>query len=720
MEFLVSWLADYVDLGPDIELEVDSGGRHFMRTVRTEGRAEISKLRDELTSLGLSVEAVPISMFGTEQELKLDVEVTSNRPDCMNHFGLAREIAVKRKQALRKAVFPFTESLPRGGPKISVKLEDPEGCPRFTARVIRGVRIGSSPEWLVRRLEAIGSRSINNVVDATNLCLWETGQPMHAYDLETIPEGEIRVRRARAGEKLTTLDGKERELDTEVLVIADRGRAIGLAGIMGGLDTELTARTSAVLLESAHFDRRRIRIGAKRLGLHTDASHRFERGADYGVCEEASRRCAALIAEIAGGTIEAGAVDAQGPRPEPVGWRLSGPELERFGGVAVPDSEIERILSGLGFAPRRVGERLWEGEVPSWREIDFEPRRAPVDDGETRARREAWRQDLFEEVLRHVGFEGIPSTLPAIGGVDPGVNAEHDRRDRLRDRLVGFGYAEAIHYAFGKRSWDRELPRLVGTGDPIALANPLSELFAVMRRSLVPGLVTAGEFNSHRGARGVKLFESGHLFPGGDAAEVEALALVCGGTLGGEWDHHLEAELLALKGEVEAVFADLGVVAEVAPAAFPGIIPGSGAVWTLSGVTIGYLGQVGATDSAFPLFAAEILLDRLPSGRERIRIEPPSRFPGIEVDLTLKHPLAVSWGELEMAIRAEPVPDLASLALKARYQGAGVPAGAVATTVTFQYVSAERSLTQDEVNARHAPVVAALEARFGIAREEKR
>ena len=175
--------------------------------------------------------------------------------------------------------------------------------------MIRGVKIGPSPDWLVRRLNAIGSRSINNVVDATNFCLWESGQPLHAYDLATIPGGELTVRRARAGEKLTTLDGKERELDPEILVIADRTRAVGLGGIMGGLDTEVTARTTDILLEAAHFDRRRVRVSAKRLGMHTDASHRFERGADFAACDDASRRCAALIVEIAGGTIEGPGVD---------------------------------------------------------------------------------------------------------------------------------------------------------------------------------------------------------------------------------------------------------------------------------------------------------------------------------------------------------------------------------------------------------------------------
>ena len=694
MKFSYAWLAEYVKL-PEIS------------------PVAVEQLANDLTSVGLSLEGHEL-LAG---DAVLDVEVTSNRPDCMNHLGLAREIAVKRGTPLRPPVFSWTESLSPNGPHASVQIEDAEGCPRFTLRILRGVKIGPSPEWLVRRLEAIGSRSINNVVDATNFCLWESGQPLHAYDLATVPGGELVARRARSGEKLVTLDGKERELAPEVLVIADRARVVGLAGIMGGLDTEVTSQTTDVLLEAAHFDRRRIRIGAKRLGMHTDASHRFERGADFEACAEASRRCAALIAEIAGGTIEGPGVDVVAVRPAAVAWQMSGPELERFGGTAVADAEIERILGGLGFSPRRVGERLWEGSVPGWREVDFEPRqdRLPA--------RVAWRQDLFEEVWRQAGLDAIPATLPALGGVDSGVNPEHDRRDRLRDRLVGFGYAEAIHYAFGARRGDSEYPRLVGAGDPIALANPLSELYAVMRRSLVPNLAAAAEFNANRGARGVRLFESGHLFPGGASPEVEALALVAGGFDGGLWDRRAECDLFGLKGEIEALLAELGVEPEVAPGEFPGVTPGTGAALRFAGEEIGWLGRLQNFEGPFALFAAELRLDRLPLARGRFRVEPPSRFPGIDVDFTLTHALELPWRELSAAISSERVEDLARFALKDRYQGKGIPSGAVATTIAFHYNAPERSLTQEEVNVRHQTLAGNLERRFGVDRtgaEDKR
>ena len=256
----------------------------------------------------------------------------------------------------------------------------------------------------------------------------------------------------------------------------------------------------------------------------------------------------------------------------------------------------------------------------------------------------------------------------------------------------------------------------MGEGEPIALANPLSELYAVMRRSLVPNLVAAAEWNANRGARGVRLFESGHLFPGGAASEVEALALVAGGDNGGPWDRRAESDLLALKGEIEALFAELGVKAEVVAADLPGVAQGTGARWTLGGETIGWFGRLQAFDAAFPLFAAELLVDRLPLQRERIRVEPPSRFPGIDADFTLTHALDLPWRELATAIREARVADLARFSLKDRYQGAGIPAGAVATTIAFHYNAPERSLTQEEVNGRHQALAAGLERRFGVDR----
>ena len=720
MKFLVSWLADYVRLGDGLSYSLDDRGRHVLPSLTEAERQNAFQLGERLTAVGLAVEDYPIAMLGTDQEPLLDVDVTSNRPDAMCYVGLARELAVALDTPLRKPESTAYATEVTDGGSGSVLLEDPEGCPRYVARRIRGVKVGPSPAWLVRRLEAIGARSINNVVDATNFVLWETGQPLHAFDFATIQpagHGEIRVRRARGGERLVTLDGKERALDAEVLVIADRARPIALAGVMGGLATEVTARTTDVLLESAHFDRRRVRIGAKRLALHTDASHRFERGVDFELCDEASRRCAALIVELAGGEIVESAIDAVASRPARVEWTLDAPKLERFAGVELADGEIERILSGLGFEPERTGPRSWHGTVPSWRAVDFEPRRTGASAGR------AYPQDVYEEVLRHVGYARIPATLPTIGGIDAGLNPEHERAARARDRFAAMGFAESIHYAFQPLEWDGRWPALERKGEPLLLANPLSERYAALRRSLVPNLVAAAESNANRGASGVRLFEVGHLFPGGEAPEIEALAWVAGGDEGGKWDGISAADLFAAKGAGEALLDELGeCVPEASPAEFPGIAAGTGGAWRdASGELVGWFGRVESAEVPFPLFAGEISLDRLPAKRARRAVVSPPRLPGISADLTLTHALTLPWSELERAIRAAAgecgaVELLAGFRLKERYQGAGVPEGAIATTITFDYHGGDRSLTQEEVNARHAALQAELERRYGVAR----
>lgn len=718
MEFSVSWLADYVDLGTVEGLEARADGRHAFRATSAATRSALSHLGERLTQVGLAVEAYPIGRVeGTdgleEQEPLLDVEVTSNRPDCMCHFGLARELALALDRSLHRPSSPIYGASTTDGTGGNVVLEEPEGCPRYVARVIRGVSVGPSPAWLVRRLRSIGLRSINNVVDATNFVLWELGQPLHAFDLATIPGGEIRVRRARPGERLTTLDGEERELDPEVLVIADRERAIALAGILGGLVTEVTSSTSDVLLESAHFDRRRVRIGAKRLALHTDASHRFERGADPEICDEASRRCAALIVELAGGRVEEPAVDALARPHRRTSWRLEQSALDRFAGVEVPAGEVERILRALELGPRAVTAGVWEGEVPGFRDADFEPRRVPRSG---RPPREAHAQDVYEEVLRHWGLERVPSTLPRLPGVDEGASPAWSRRLRVTDLLAGFGLAEGVHFAFHAFEADRELPAL-GGGEPLALENPLSERYAVLRRSLVPNLLAAAEYNLNRGAEAVGLFETGRLFPGAGEEEVEAVALVVGGRPGNAWDRRPEVDLFDLKGHVEALLAELRIEARFAPAGkLPGVVPGTGARVATAGGEIGWLGRLVREGAGPALFAAEVWLDRLPDPPGRRAVEPPPRFPAVEADLTLLHAVELPWEELAAAIESLRGEHLASFALKDRYQGRGVPEGAVATTVGFRYQAAERSLSQDEVNEWHARLSGELERRYGRTR----
>ncbi len=688
MKFSLSWLADYVDLPADPQ-----------------------ELAKRLTAAGLAVEGVS----SHEGETLFDVDVTTNRPDCMNHFGLAREIAVLYGRPLRRPAATPVEGAERTAGAARVEVADPEGCPRLAARVVHGVRIGPSPEWLRRRLEAIGLRSINNVVDVTNFILWELGQPLHAYDLAKLAGNTLVARRARPGERLTTLDGVERALDPEMLVIADAERAVGVAGVMGGADSEVTDETRDLLIESAHFDPQRVRVAARRLNLHTDACHRFERGSDPGICAEAAARAAALIVEVAGGSVLAGALDVQA---EGRSWhrhgRLDLARLDAFAGAEVPPADAERWLAGLGFDVDRAGSGnsgTWGITVPSWRYFDFQPRPEPPHD--------VYPQDLYEEVLRIYGFDRIPAALPSLAGADAPKAPNQLRRERVRNQLAASGYVETIHFAFLDPARDSAFPSLRPAAVPLRLANPLSEQYSVLRRSLAPNLVETARFNQRRGLAAVRMFEIANVFYARAAGELpdepEHVALVCGGRVGNPWQREMELDLFDLKGTVEALAADLGVSFEVRAAELPGLLAGNAAELLQAGEVVGWFGRV-AEEEGYPLFVAELATAALATAANADpsrAITIPSRYPGISADFTLTHALTVPWAEIDRTIHELAPPDLVSWELKERYRGAGVPAGAVNTTLSFNYNARERSLTQGEVNARQGALVRELESRFG-------
>jgi phenylalanyl-tRNA synthetase beta chain len=452
---------------------------------------------------------------------------------------------------------------------------------------------------------------------------------------------------------------------------------------------------------------------------------------------------------VAGGEVLAGAIDVRAAAP-PAGRRwpprgtLRLADLEAFAGVEIAAADVERWLGGLGFGLEPVpetGGEAWEVTAPSWRWYDVEP--GP--DGAV------YPADFYEEVLRHLGFDEVPSALPLLSGSDGSRTGEQRRRDGIRDRLAAAGFAEAIHYAFQTREADAAvpvalhraagLPEAVAEAPPLGLANPLSERYAVMRRSLVPNLVDTARFNRRRGADAVRLFEIGHLFfdlalvaatgrDGLPVEEVEAVALVAGGAVGTPWSRRFELDLFDLKGAAEELVASLGGELVARPAELAGVVPGTGAEFLVRDAgaaadgeprPAGWMGRVDdpAEDPA-PLFAVELATAALGGERGPVPVDPPSKFPGIEADLTLTHPLAVPWAELEAAIEANRPADLAAYGLKDRYAGRGVPAGAVNTTLGFHYVSPERSLTQDEVNERQRRLAEELERRFGLSAETAR
>ena len=720
MRFSCEWLARYVDLPDPVELSL------------------------QLTSAGLAVEQIE----RRGDDTIFDVEVTTNRPDAMCHLGLAREIATILDRPLAAPA-----GAPEGGGAsgastaevISVEIEEPELCPRFVCRAVRGVKVGPSPEWLRRALESIGLRSISNVVDVTNFVLWEMGQPLHAYDLAKLGGGRIVVRRAKDRERLKTLDGAERTLDPEILVIADAEVPVGVGGVMGGYDSEVTADTVDLLIEGAHFDRTAVRQASRKLNLKTDASHRFERGADLEACRAGVDRAARLIAEIAGGEVLAGAVDVRPGRRLPRRGRLDHDKLEAFCGARISPESVERWLVGLGFSPRAAGSEsgrgpAWEVEVPSWRYFDFAPRpaEAPEDGSE-----EIYPADLYEEILRLYGFDPVAPTLPALSGSDAPKNPILARRARIQDRLAACGLAETVQYSFIDPRDEAELPLLAPEGVAVPLVNPLSERLAVMRRSLLPGLVETARFNRRRGASSVRLFEVARVYfrepgqatdDGSLPLQPERIGIVVGGRVGTPWEHQVDLDFFDLKGAIETVGEEFGVTFAFRPATPHGLVPGLAAEILVEGRVVGVTGRL-AGEEGYPLFVAEIEADALQPEAEDflarggaadeksaadasaaaagLAVEAPSRFPGIAADATITHSLSVAWEQIAAALDELAPEGLVSYGLKDRYRGQGVPEGAVNTTLYFLYNAGDRSLTQVEVNERQMGLVRALESRFG-------
>ena len=676
MRVLLSWLREHLD-----------------------GAADADLLAARLTDLGFLVEVrEPVG-----DDEAWDLEITTNRPDAMNHRGLAREAAAAGVGTLKPLAAACAEAGPPAAEFARVRVEDEAGCPRYCARLIRGVRVAPSPAWLAERLERCGIRPINNVVDATNFVLLDLGQPLHAFDLARLAGGEIVVRRARPDEPLTTLDGVARALTADDLVIADRDRAVAIAGVMGGADSEIGPATSDVLLESATFDPLTVRRTARRHALSTEASFRFERGADRAMARTAADVAAALIVRLAGGEVASGVLDSA-PRllpPRAIGLSLA--RLSAFTGCNVPGDFVVRVLAALGLAPAVDGDRV-VCAVPTWR-VDLE-----------------LAEDLYEEVLRHFGYNNVPSRLPAMGGEAGARLGSWPLTERARQALAAVGAAEALTYSFVAAETEAATARspLAAGGGPVAVDNPLSARMAVMRRSLLAGLVEAAAGNQRRGAERVLLGEVGRAFfsDGTKVREEERLALALGG-VAGPWDAPRPADFAELKGLVEGALAALGLAAaEWRPTGAAVLAPGSGAEIVRDGRVVGIAGRLADDVAALlevpaPLWVAEIDLTAAVAAGV-VAFAPPPRFPAVVADLTIRHRLDLPYERLAAAARAAGPVWLESVAPVVRYQGEGVGPDEVKTTLRLTYRHPERSLTQDEVNAAHFVVMDVLARQLGV------
>ncbi len=659
------------------------------------------ELATKLTMAGLAVDAV--EAHGDDHILEFDL--TSNRPDCLSHLGIAREAAAVSGKALRMPDVRIAESRTKTSDVTSVEILNPDLCPRYTARVIKGVKIGPSPDWLVKRLEAMGQRSLNNVADITNYVMLETGQPLHAFDLHRLREERIIVRAAREGEKITTLDGEERDLTPQMLVIADADRAVALAGIKGGEDSGITESTTDVLLEAAHFAPRQVRATSKALGLSTEASYRFERGTDPDVVPIASDRASAMIAAIAGGEVFAGLVDVY-PQKSGRDWiEFRRARYTLVTGLRIELGEAERILRSLGFAVEAdVENDSLRALTPSWR-VDV-----------------AIEEDLIEEVARIAGYDNVKPTLPGSAGAGAYLEGE-DRRRAARSALTAMGYNEAINFSFINDEADEALSGVGGAR--LALRNPIDETRAHLRTTLLGGLLESLARNFNHGTRNVRLFEIGKCFLDvGDERpdETERLAMVATGARNeNDWEGGAaRIDFYDVKGAIEAVVEALGLPAlGFEPAEDSGWLhPGRAADIWMNGEVIGEIGQLHprvAADYKFkqPVFVAELNLElMLLADRTEVRYHPLPKFPTVTRDIALLISTDVSFADVESEINGLKIPELAGVRLFDLYAGKELPTGKHSIALSLRYRAADRTLTDEEVNVAHQRVVETLKREF--------
>jgi phenylalanyl-tRNA synthetase beta chain len=633
----------------------------------------------------------------------LEIEITPNRPDCLSVIGVARELAALTGARFTYPVIRLAESDVPVESLVRVRIEDPDLCHRFTARVIDGLRVAPSPAALAQRLRAVGLRPISNVVDVTNCVMWEFGQPLHAFDHRAVTDATIVVRRARPGERLRTLDGQERQLDPAMLLIADPARGIGLAGVMGGENTEVSERTTRVLLESAYFLPASIRRTSRMLGLKSDAAYRFERGADIEGLVDASARAAQMMAALGGGRIARGVVDAYPtPRKTPiVSLRMS--RVTRVIGVAPPRAEATAILGRLGLGVRDRGEDL-EVEVPSFR------RDLAIED------------DLVEEIVRVWGYDRIPATLEptTVQVVEQPPTVR--QADVVRRVLVAAGLLEAITYAFADPARVLAL-RTPDDKPPLALLNPLAQDASVLRQHPLDGLLVAVATNVRRRQPNVRLFEVGKTYAGVNGATHEprwAGIVLTGARDEPSWYASPEAvDVYDVKGLAEHVLDAFGVTAAPSAGRLGGFEPDAhGGLALADGTVVAEYGEIArdvrerlGIDA--PVFGAAVSLDALlavPRPTPRYRALP--RFPSVQRDIAfvLEDPALVA-ADIAGAIRASAGPLLRDVALFDVFR---LPDGrrSLAWRLTFQ--ADDRTLTDDEINALRERLVETLTRRFTI------
>ena len=697
MKVLYSWLQDFVAVGASPE-----------------------ELASRLALSGTNIGGIENGPHGAV----IDAEVTSNRPDCLSHYGIAREVGAIYKLALKQVSPNPAESTAKSADAIKVEIRSPELCGRFTARVIRGVKIQPSPAWIKNRLEACGVASINNVVDISNYVMLELGHPLHTFDYDKIREHSIVVRGANprqssganaGGEKIRTLDGVERQLDPGTCVICDGdgSRIVGIGGVMGGAETEISFSTKNVLIECAWFDPIAIRRATRSLRLHTEASTRFGRGADAEMAELASRRCAELILQLAGGELLSGVVDVYPGKHAPKKLQVTRAELLRVMGADVPDKEIESILGALGFAPVRVDQNrgaagsilaAWECTQPSWRaEVSREI-------------------DLIEEIVRIYGLDKFPPRLPASRQGAARL-PHYEAEMRLRERLIGLGYREIVtipHVA-------EERDALFRPADvtPTRLANPLSEEAGVLRSTGTVTMAGALEWNLNHGQRNARLFEIGHHYRLNGSKPVETRVLTLGAT-GAARDKNLyeparDYSFDDLKGDLDNLGSLSGGL-RWEESAIEYLNPARRGALFLKAEALGVAGQLSRRVAERLKFRQDVFLAEINLGpfycafygvKNSRRYQPIPRFPTVERDFSLVLSDGTHFSGVVKAISSLNIPEIVSVEAADLFRGKNIPAGKYSLLVRIALQPRSATLTDAQIGDISARIVATLEKELG-------
>lgn len=671
-------------------------------------------ISDESSGLMLLPEDAPVGTPIVDylhlDDVVLTINATPNRPDWLSHLGVARELAAITGARLRMPEAKVREEGASASERIAIEIEAPDRCTRYAGRVVEGVRFGPSPLWMQQRLRACGVRALGNLIDVTNYVLLETGHPLHAFDLDQVRGGRIVVRRAGAGEKLTTLDDKERTLVEDDLVIADAERALVLAGVMGGADAEVGQGTTRVLLESAHFAPEGVRRASRRHGLHTESSHRFERGADPGAVRAALDRAAALLVELAGGQVRQGVVDVHprpaAPRSVALRWRRVGELL----GVDVPVDRARSILVELGFELDGEDEAGARFRVPSFR-VDVE--------GEA---------DLIEEIARIHGYDQVPTVLPPAGSAPPRDDRATQVMARVREAMAGAGIDEVLNYAFVD---PRDLAALDPAGDRpavVPLKNPLTETQSAMRTTLVAGLLRNASFNLNRQVEDLRFYEIGPVFlpearrDSPVAEPVRLAGLLQGNRRPAGWAEPAQpVDFYDAKGAIEAALAAIGASdVRWEPGEATWLHPRSAARILLGDREAGLVGELHpqvaeAFDLPRGVFVFELDFGAVVDAARLLpRFGGVPRFPAVLRDLAVVVSTEVSAAQVEGVLRG-PIGEglVESVELFDVYQGPQLGEGRKNLAYAIRYRASDRTLEEKEITRVHGALVAALEREVG-------